>query len=90
MHAPSRCSRRLKEIQMPTIDRETSCLLMIDFQSRLMPAIEDGAAVLANARRLIDAAELMQLPIVFTSRMQKAWVQRYLDYAPMPPCWLIR
>jgi len=33
---------------MPTIDRETSTLLIVDFQSRLMPAIEDGAAVVAN------------------------------------------
>jgi nicotinamidase-related amidase len=68
MDTSAGCSRRLKEIQMPTIDRETSSLLMIDFQSRLMPAIEDGAAVLANARRLIDAAGLMQLPVVFTEQ----------------------
>lgn len=53
---------------MPTIDRETSSLLMIDFQSRLMPAIEDGAAVLANARRLIDAAELLRLPVLVTEQ----------------------
>ncbi len=53
---------------MPTIDRETSSLLMVDFQSRLMPAIEGGAAVLANARRLLDAAEMLQVPILFTEQ----------------------
>jgi nicotinamidase-related amidase len=53
---------------MPAIDRETSALLMIDFQIRLMPAIEDGAGVLANARRLIEAAELLQLPVIFTEQ----------------------
>jgi nicotinamidase-related amidase len=64
----ARCSRHLKETLMPTIDRETSCLLMIDFQSRLMPVIEDSATVLANARRLIGAAELLQLPVLFAEQ----------------------
>jgi nicotinamidase-related amidase len=53
---------------MPAINRETSILLIIDFQSRLMPAIEDGALVTGNARRLIDAAEMLDLPIVFTEQ----------------------
>ncbi len=47
---------------------ETSSLLLIDFQSRLMPAIEDGAAVSVNARRLIDAAELLRLPVLVTEQ----------------------
>ena len=53
---------------MPTLDRTTSALLVVDFQSRLMPAIQDGGAVLANARRLIDAAELLDIPILFTEQ----------------------
>jgi nicotinamidase-related amidase len=53
---------------MPAIDRERSILLIVDFQSRLMPAIEDGAAVIGNARRLIDAAELFHIPILFTEQ----------------------
>ena len=53
---------------MPAINRERSILLVVDFQSRLMPAIEDGAAVIANARRLIAAAELFQIPILFTEQ----------------------
>ena len=53
---------------MPAINRETSALLIIDFQSRLMPAIDDGASVTANARRLIDAAELLRVPILFTEQ----------------------
>ena len=31
-------------------------LLLIDFQARLMPAIAEGEAVLANAVRLAEAA----------------------------------
>ncbi len=53
---------------MPALDRETSALLVIDFQSRLMPAIVEGPAVVANARRLVDAAELLGVPVVFTEQ----------------------
>ena len=51
---------------MPVIRRETSALLVVDFQSRLMPAIEDGAAVVANAQRLLDGARLLDVPVLFT------------------------
>jgi nicotinamidase-related amidase len=53
---------------MPTLNRESSALLVVDFQSKLMPAIEGGASVTANARRLIDAAEMLQVPILFTEQ----------------------
>ncbi len=53
---------------MPTIKRESSALLIVDFQAKLMPAIEDARAVTANARRLIDAAEMLQVPILFTEQ----------------------
>lgn len=53
---------------MPTINRENSTLLMVDFQSKLMPAIDDGMSVVANARRLLDAAEMLQVPILFTEQ----------------------
>ena len=56
---------------MPAIARETSALLLIDLQSRLMPAIEDGPAILANARRLLDAAELLGVPVLFTEQNAK-------------------
>jgi nicotinamidase-related amidase len=51
---------------MLTTDRDRSALLIIDFQQRLMPAIEDGAAAVANARRLLQAAEMLRVPILFT------------------------
>ena len=53
---------------MSVIHRETSGLLMIDFQSRLMPAIDGGTDVIANARRLADAAELLAVPVLFTEQ----------------------
>jgi nicotinamidase-related amidase len=51
---------------MLTLDRHSSALLLIDFQARLMPAIADGAAVLANARRLLDAAVMFDVPSLIT------------------------
>ena len=53
---------------MLTIDRASSTLLVVDFQSRLMPAIEDGAAAVANARRLLSAAEIFAVPVLFTEQ----------------------
>jgi len=53
---------------MLTIDRATSTLLVVDFQSRLMPAIEDGATAVANARRLLDAAKMFGVPVLFTEQ----------------------
>jgi nicotinamidase-related amidase len=53
---------------MPALDSDTSALLVIDFQTRLMPAIEDGATVIANARRLLDGAELLGVPALFTEQ----------------------
>lgn len=53
---------------MPVIERERSALLLVDFQSRLMPAIEDGAGVIANARRLLDAAQMFDVPAMCTEQ----------------------
>jgi nicotinamidase-related amidase len=53
---------------MLTLDRDTSALLIVDFQSRLMPAIEDAAAAVANAGRLLRAADMFGIPVVFTEQ----------------------
>jgi nicotinamidase-related amidase len=53
---------------MTTLGVSFSLLLLVDFQTRLMPAIEDGAAAVENARRLIVAAELLGVPKLFTEQ----------------------
>jgi len=53
---------------MRTIDRETSALLVMDFQARLMPVIDSGAAAVANARRLLAAADMLRVPALFTEQ----------------------
>src|SRR3982750_1867769 len=53
---------------MPAMDREHAPLLIVVFQSRIMPAIDEGPTVTANARRLIDAAEMLDVPVLFTEQ----------------------
>ncbi len=53
---------------MPIIDVQTSTLLLIDLQKRLIPAIDGGAAAVANALRLLKAAALLGVPSLFTEQ----------------------
>ncbi len=45
------------------LDADQSQLVLVDFQARLMPAIFESALVLANAQRLAQAAQWMQVPV---------------------------
>lgn len=56
---------------MRTIDPKHSLLLIVDFQSRLMPAIDGGDAAIENANRLISMAELVNIPCIFTEQNAK-------------------
>src|SRR4051794_18692147 len=53
---------------MPSVSHETSALLVVDLQAKLIPAIDDGASVLANAQRLLAAADMLQVPVLFTEQ----------------------
>ena len=56
---------------MTAIARESSGLLLIDLQARLMPAIAEAETVIANARRLLTAARLLALPAMLTEQNPK-------------------
>ncbi|KRR11313.1 isochorismatase [Bradyrhizobium jicamae] len=56
---------------MLTIDPKRSLLLVVDFQSRLMPAIHDSETAVRNANRLIEAAKLLGIPRLFTEQNAK-------------------
>lgn len=45
------------------LDVEDSHLVLVDYQTGLMPAIHEGQYVLANALRLAKAAHLLQVPL---------------------------
>jgi nicotinamidase-related amidase len=49
-----------------------------------MPAIDDGAAVVANARRLIDAAGMVAVPTLFTEQNAKGLGATVAALAPEP------
>ena len=51
---------------MAAIDRERSILLVVDLQARLMPAIADATAAIENARLLLRAAAMLDVPVLFT------------------------
>ncbi len=51
------------------LDAAQSQLLLIDHQQRLMPAIADGAAVLANALRLAKLARALDMPVLGTEQV---------------------
>jgi len=48
------------------LELEDSQLVLVDYQTRLMPALPDGPAVLANARRLAQMAHLLKVPLFAT------------------------
>ena len=45
------------------LDASESQLVLVDYQERLMPAIFEGPAALANALRLAQIAQLMKVPV---------------------------
>jgi nicotinamidase-related amidase len=56
---------------VPTLDRSRSVLVLIDFQAKLMPVISGSEEVVANAGRLLSAAEQLQVPVLMTEQNPK-------------------
>ncbi|NBQ88315.1 MAG: isochorismatase family protein [Betaproteobacteria bacterium] len=50
------------------IEAQDSQLVLVDYQSRLMPVIHGAQEVLANAQRLAQAARLLQVPVFATEQ----------------------
>ena len=45
-----------------------SLLVLVDYQARLMPSITDASSVIANAKRLLAAADLLGVAVVVTEQ----------------------
>src|SRR5919197_6432553 len=56
---------------MPILDRGRSVLCLVDLQQKLMPAIAGADEVVANAGRLLAAAEELGVPVVSTEQNPK-------------------
>jgi len=50
------------------LDADECQLVLVDYQTRLMPAIADGTQVLANAVRLARMAQAMRVPVLATEQ----------------------
>ena len=53
------------------MSRDDTALLVVDFQEKLLPAIDRGRQAAWNARRLIDAARILGLPTLATEQYPK-------------------
>lgn len=53
---------------MDAIDANASVLVLVDYQGRLMPAIDGAQAVAANAVLLARAAHLLGIPVIGTEQ----------------------
>jgi nicotinamidase-related amidase len=56
---------------MLMLDTQTSTLVVVDVQSKLVPVIDEGATVVENVRRLVIAAGLLGVPTLFTEQNAK-------------------
>ncbi len=54
------------------IDSESSILILIDLQARLMPAIDQGEDVVRQCIRIAKIAQLLEIPIVGTEQSPKS------------------
>ncbi len=52
----------------PFIEPGTCVLLVVDYQERLLPAIHEAAACVEAGRRMIEAARVLQVPILVTEQ----------------------
>jgi nicotinamidase-related amidase len=66
------------------LDHTDCTLLLIDFQARLMPAIEGGDQIVTNAERLARAARLMGVPVLATEENPKGIGGTVERLAPYP------
>jgi nicotinamidase-related amidase len=74
---------------MLTLSSDSSVLLVVDFQTRLMPSIACGESTVANTRRLIDAAAHVGVPHLFTEQNAKGLGPTVPDLAPHEPSLVI-
>lgn len=53
------------------VDRDRSLLLVVDVQEKMMPAIHDGAQVIANVEWLVRAAQRIGVPVAACEQYPK-------------------
>lgn len=69
------------------ISRETSALVIIDVQERLLPVIHDGAAVLERLGFLAETAGLLGIPVLVTEQYPKGLGPTVAPIRTALPAW---
>jgi len=59
---------RTMQTQTDVMAVDACALVLVDYQERLMPALHDAAAAVANAVRLAEVARLLGVPVVGTEQ----------------------
>ena len=67
---------------MLMLQAQASTLLVIDFQTRLTPAIEGASEAIANAQRLVRGAEILDVPTLYTEQYPKGLGHMVPELAP--------
>ncbi len=66
-----------------SLDRQETLLLVIDIQERLAPVIENKDRVIANTKILIEAAEVMDFPLLATEQYPKGLGRTVEELLPL-------
>lgn len=62
---------RADPIEMRLLEKESTALVVVDLQAKLMPAMLEPAATLRNTRILLRLAEVLHLPVILTAQYVK-------------------
>jgi nicotinamidase-related amidase len=66
------------------ITPDQSLLLVVDVQEKLAPAIHDGAAAIANSRRLLASAGRLGIPVFVSEQYVRGLGNTVADLLPLP------
>ena len=75
---------------MDILDRDRSCLVVIDLQGKLAQAVHESSTVLDSTRRLLQIAGLFEVPVILTEQYPEglgpteASIQDAFDALPGP------
>ena len=67
------------------IDAAGSCLLVVDIQERLLPAVAEPEAVVANTVTLLKAAQTLGIPVIASEQYPKGIGHTVGDVAALLP-----